>query len=144
MHSTMEQSGMKLSRFRNILKISFAFLVVVGLMAGWFIKRIRDNVDIAPDQAKIIDQKTISGKSLFLVHRIGGFQDKAEILQLYAQRPIFNNQGFPSVEPISSDTYSEEMGYFKEVTIRENSIEIIYTNNKQESTDISKAKLPMK
>ena len=84
-----------------------------------------DECSITVDTVKIIDSKTIGGNTYYLVHRVSGWQDKVEILELYNEKPIFDHCSIASVDPIDGD--SIEMS---------KSISHVYLNSESESLDI--------
>jgi len=56
------------------------------------------------DSVTIIDTKQVSGKTYYLVHRIAGWSDKTEILELYDAKPEFNHCSKSNIEPVFGDS----------------------------------------
>ncbi len=86
-----------------------------------------DACSITVDSVEIIDSKAIGNKSYYLVHRISGWQDKFEILELYDEKPIFDHCSKASVDPIDGDSLemSKSISHVF-LNIKERKLDIVY------------------
>jgi hypothetical protein len=46
--------------------------------------------EITVDSVTIIDSMKVDDTTYYLVHRISGWRDKTEILELYSSKPVFD------------------------------------------------------
>jgi len=94
------------------------------------------------DQVHIIDSLTTKNTTYFLVHRLTGFQEKTEYLELYSNEPTFNDRcRYGDIEPVYGESLDESM-VVKYVYLDTNhhTIEIVYydENSKNINTSITK------
>jgi hypothetical protein len=59
---------------------------------------------ITIDSVSIIDTRKVGDISYYLVHRISGWNDKTEILELYDSKPEFDHCSKANIKPIFGDS----------------------------------------
>jgi hypothetical protein len=131
---------MKTGRFRLLLG---ATGIVLGLAAATLFRcsTLPPDCGIA-DSVAIIDQATVAGRPWWLVHRITGFHDKVEFVEVYAAAPVFDSCGHSPLAPVSVDTYDPSQGGVRSLSIREGKVTLVYTRNPAEAAEISKLRIP--
>ncbi len=89
-----------------------------------------DECSITVDSVEIIDSKVFDDKSYYLVHRISGWHDKVEILELYDEKPVFDTCSKPSVEPIDGDSLEMNKSVSHVfLNIKERKLHVVYKND---------------
>ena len=81
------------------------------------------------DQITLLDQAQFNGTTYSLVHRVSGFSDKVDYIELYKGEPLFDPCGEPSIEPISGDSYDQIDT--NRVTVKNDKIIFINSDNTQ-------------
>jgi len=94
------------------------------------------------DSVAIIDQATVAGRPLWLVHRITGFHDKVEFVEVYAAAPVFDSCGHSPLAPVSVDTYDPLQGGVRSLSMREGRVTLVYTRTPAEAVELSKLRIP--
>ena len=59
---------------------------------------------ITVDSVSIIDSMELEATTYYLVHRISGWSDKTEILELYNSKPLFDHCSKSNVDPVYGDS----------------------------------------
>lgn len=113
----------------NCSKILFGFFLILLISVAACSDRDTkvDDCPITVDTVEIIDIKKIGDSSYYLVHRISGWQDKIEILELYDEKPIFDHCSKASVDPIDGDSLemSKSISHVF-LNIKERKLDIVY------------------
>lgn len=131
---------MKPGHFRLLLG---AAAIALGLAAATAFRCTTRLPDCGTaDSVAIIDQATSAGRPLWLVHRITGFHDKVEFVEVYAAAPAFDSCGHSPVAPLSVDAYDPSQGDVRSLAIRDGKAVLVYTRNTAESTPLSKLRIP--
>lgn len=79
------------------------------------------------DTVEIVDTKMFEGKNYTLVHRITGWHDKVEVLQLFDQEPELDDCRRDLVKPIIEDSLENGLvlvGF--SINLENNSFELLY------------------
>lgn len=63
-----------------------------------------DECPITIDTVSIVDTKVVDGISYYLVHRVSGWSDKTEILELYVKKPTFDHCSKSNIDPVFGDS----------------------------------------
>jgi hypothetical protein len=127
---------MKPGRFRLLLG---ATGIVLGLAAATAFRCTTSPPDCGiADSVAVIDQAMVAGRRLWLVHRITGFHDKVEFVEIYSAAPVFDSCGHSPLAPLSVDTYDSSQGNVRSLAIRDGKAVLVYTRSSAESTELSK------
>jgi len=59
---------------------------------------------ITVDSVAMIDSMQVNGKTYYLIHRISGWSDKTEILELYDSKPEFDHCSKANINPLYGDS----------------------------------------
>lgn len=94
------------------------------------------------DSVAVIDQATVAGRPLWLVHRITGFQDKVEFIEVYAQAPVFDSCGHTQQAALSSDAYDPSQGSVRALAMKDGKATLAYTRSPGEGVELSKLRIP--
>jgi hypothetical protein len=94
------------------------------------------------DSVAVIDQATVAGRPLWLVHRITGFQDKVEFVEVYVQAPVFDSCGHTRQLALSADTYDPSQGSVRGLALKDGKAALVYTRSPGEGANLSKLRLP--
>jgi hypothetical protein len=131
---------MKPGRFRLLLG---ATAIVLGLAAvtAFRCSTLTPACGTA-DSVAIIDQATVAGRPLWLVHRITGFHDKVEFVEIFAVAPVFDSCGHSPLVPVSVEPYDPSQGGVRSLSIREGKATLVYIRNPAEATELSKLRIP--
>jgi len=141
--SVWPRSGMKPVSNRLILgaAVVAAVLAAVG-SALWFTGS--PGCGFPGDSVTVIDQATVAGRPLWLVHRVSGFQDKVEFVELYAAAPVFDAcSSAAKPEPLSTDAYDPAQGFAHRLLLHGDRIQIRYTKNELEAVAPAGLRLPL-
>lgn len=60
--------------------------------------------DAPVDTVSIINELKVDTAVYYLVHRVTGWHDKSEIIELYDRKPTFNNCAKSDIEPVFGDS----------------------------------------
>lgn len=93
------------------------------------------------DQILVLDQQSIDDKTYTLVHRLSGFQEKIEYVELYAGKPTFNRCGETDLMPIGAIDFDHARGRFQSMAFRGGVLTIIYTQDDGASKPLQQARL---
>lgn len=133
------KNRLKAASIRHKLVIAAACVVLV-LGAAAVCRRSPDC--FVAEHVAIIDHATVEGRPLWLVHRITGWHDKVEFVEIYAGAPAFDSCGRASLQPLSVDALDEAQGKVRTLAIRDDKVVLEYTRNAAEATDLSRLKIP--
>jgi hypothetical protein len=133
-------SGMKPGLSKLLAVVAGGVLLLAAAAAYRISNRIPE-CGVA-DSVAVIDQTTVAGKPLWLVHRITGFQDKVEFIEVYAQAPAFDSCGHTQQVALSADAYDPSQGSARALTISDGKVILVYTRSPGEGVDLSKLRIP--
>jgi hypothetical protein len=127
---------------RSRLLLGAAGLVLL-LVAGTVYRGCASVPDCGiADSVAVIDQATVAGQPLSLVHRITGFSDKVEFVEVYAGTPAFDSCGRSTMQPLSSDSYDPAQGFVRSLALRDGKVELLYTREATEAVAMAKLRMP--
>jgi hypothetical protein len=114
--------------FKKICHHFFRTLILILTIASCSDRDAKvDECSATVDSVEIIDSKAFDDKSYYLVHRISGWHDKVEILELYDEKPVFDTCSKPSVEPIDGDSIEMTKSVSHVfLNIKERKLDIVY------------------
>lgn len=75
-------------------------------------------------------------------HRLTGFRDKVEFVEVYAVAPVFDSCGHSPLVPVSVGTYDPSQGGVRALSVREGKVTLVYTRNPAEAAELSKLRIP--
>jgi hypothetical protein len=120
--------------------IFLALLTVIS--SAWWLSR-SPGCGFPGDSVAIIDQATVAGRPLWLVHRVSGFQDKVEYVELYAAAPVFDTcSSAAKPAPLSIEAYDPAQGFAQQVLLQGNRLQIAYTQSESEAVALPLLRLP--
>jgi len=100
---------------------------------------------ITVDSVSIIDSYSYKNKTYYLVHRISGWSDKTEILELYDRKPIFDHCSKAKTKVVFGDSLelSKTVDHVY-LNIEESTLEIEYTDKEPSRKHNSELKLEVR
>lgn len=105
----------------------------------------QDECEITVDAVSIIDSMKLEDTTYYLVHRIAGWSDKTEILELYDSRPEFDHCSRSQMEPIYGDSLEMSQTVSHVFLNRiENTLEIVYREGMPDKSHNANLKLEVK
>jgi hypothetical protein len=100
---------------------------------------------ITIDTVSIVDSKIVDNISYYLVHRISGWSDKTEILELYNEKPIFDHCSNSNIAPVFGDSLALSMKVSHiYLDVNNNSLEIEYDEGQVSDSETTSFKLELK
>lgn len=104
-----------------------------------------NNCEPIIDSVKIVDIKTVGNKTYYLVHRISGWHDKTEILQLFTTKPVFDRCNRNTTEPVFDDSIDSTMAISHiYLDVNMNNLEVLYKKDMKSDAENQKFKLEIK
>lgn len=104
----------------------------------------KDVCPITVDSVAIIDSLEQGEATYYLVHRIAGWSDKTEILELYDRQPTFDNCSRSNIEPIYGDSLEMNQAVSHVyLNTEEGVLEIRYKKGAADKTNIAGLKLEL-
>lgn len=100
---------------------------------------------ITVDSVSIIDSMELEGTTYYLVHRISGWSDKTEILELYDSKPLFDHCSKSNVDPIYGDSLemSQTISHVF-LNKKENRLDIVYSEGSPDKSHNANLKLEIR
>jgi hypothetical protein len=100
---------------------------------------------ITVDAVSIIDSIKLEDTTYFLVHRISGWSDKTEILELYNAKPIFDHCSRSNIEPVYGDSLemSQTISHVY-INKKDKMLDIVYLDGEPDKSHNANLKLELK
>jgi len=87
-----------------LMRFFVTVCILIGVMSCSDQSSDIEPCPITVDSVSIIDTLETGGTTYYLVHRISGWSDKTEILELYNDKPVFDNCSRSTIEPLYGDS----------------------------------------
>ena len=105
----------------------------------------KDACPLTIDSVAIIDSMKQGDVIYYLVHRIAGWHDKTEILELYNSKPIFDYCSRCNIEPIYGNALEmEQTVSHVYLNIKDGVLELVYKNSAPDKAHNAGLKLELK
>ena len=105
----------------------------------------KDACPLIIDSVAIIDSMKQGDVTYYLVHRIAGWHDKTEILELYNRKPIFDHCSRSNIEPIYGNALEVEQAVSHVyLNIKDGVLELVYKDGVSDKTHNAGLKLELK
>lgn len=125
------------------LLLGMAFLMV--LLSCSDNDAAKDTCPITVDSVAIIDSLKQGDMTYYLVHRISGWSDKTEILELYDSKPVFDVCSRSNIEPVYGDSLEMDQTISHVyLNIKEGVLDIEYKNSPPDKNNNARLKLELK
>lgn len=126
----------------GVAKKSYLSLLLLNLIACSDKNSQNDLCPITVDSVAIIDTRKIENETYYLVHRISGWSDKTEILELHDSKPVFDNCSKSNIEPIYGDSLeSEKAVNHVYLNLKDKTLVIEYKDASSSKTDNTQLKI---
>lgn len=120
-------------------------IVLLSMMACSEQSQSQNDCGITVDSVSIIDSMKVGDTTYYLVHRISGWSDKTEILELYNSEPVFDNCAKSKSDPIYGDSLEMSLIITHVFLDTKNKIlDISYAEGQASKTHNSNLKLELK
>ena len=105
----------------------------------------KDACPLTIDSVAIIDSMKQGDVIYYLVHRIAGWHDKTEILELYNSKPIFDYCSRCNIEPIYGNALEmEQTVSHVYLNIKDGVLELVYKDGAPDNAHNAGLKLELK
>lgn len=108
-------------------RLVWLFLILISLLTACS----RDC--FVADSYEEIHESKLNNIHLFLYIKTTGFNEKQQSFQLYSVRPVFDDCGMPSVEPVAEEYIDVSAGYVEKLMIKNGRITVIYSKTMKSS-----------
>ena len=105
----------------------------------------KDACPITVDSVAIIDSMKQGDVTYYLVHRIAGWSDKTEILELYNSKPTFDHCSRSNIEPVYGDSLEvEQTVSHVYLNIKDGVLALVYEDGAPDNAHNAGLKLELK
>jgi len=96
------------------------------------------------DTIKILNHLTVDKNTFYLVLRITGWHDKTEIIELYDERPVFDQCSKSNIEPVFGDSLElDSVVSHLYLNLKNKSLDIVYSSGVSEPLHNESLKLEL-
>ncbi len=138
-------TNIKLNKYLIHTKLLFAIFSLLSIVSCSETKVASDACSFTVDSVSIIDSLDQGSTKYYLVHRVAGWSDKTEILELFDEKPGFDLCSKSKIEPLYSDSL-EQSKTIKHVylNINEKTLDIIYMDKEPRKNHNQNLKLEIR